>query len=161
MTEAIERLKEFIGRRLQEPASVDIARWRQAVVEDLKLKGSMQAATFSIGEHVAAGMVFAETQQEADARAQRLVTGWNVLASPEAPYFIGYKHGVAVGQEALAEKQRARIGDAENTGALLSIIESLKVGSCWCGMSIGHPAMSFHSDACKAAAKALGQELQP
>lgn len=61
--------------------------------------------------------------------------------------------------EALASCQRGRIGDAEHAGRLLSVIAGLKQGSCWCPMGIGHPAMKSHSEACLAAATALGALL--
>lgn len=58
-----------------------------------------------------------------------------------------------------AECRRDRIGDAENIGRLLSIIEKLKTGSCWCGLGIGNPMLSSHSENCKRAAEAVGVKL--
>jgi hypothetical protein len=58
------------------------------------------------------------------------------------------------------ECQRNRIGDAENAGRLLGIISRLKSGSCWCGIGIGNPMVTgSHSEACKAAAEAVGAQL--
>jgi hypothetical protein len=59
-----------------------------------------------------------------------------------------------------ADCQRNRIGDAENAGRLLGIISKLKSGTCWCGIGIGNPMVTgSHSEACKAAAEAVGVRL--
>lgn len=62
-------------------------------------------------------------------------------------------------EQRIRELQVARIGDSENIGRLLSIIASLKTGSCWCSMGIGNPMVKSHTDACKAAAEAVGHML--
>lgn len=54
--------------------------------------------------------------------------------------------------------QVARIGDSEHIGHLLSVIESLKRGSCWCSVA-PRKASESHSSACVQAAKAIGQAL--
>jgi hypothetical protein len=60
-------------------------------------------------------------------------------------------------EQKLRECQEGRIWDAENAGRLLGIIASLKTGSCWCQMGIGNPMVDSHSEACKAAAEAVGE----
>lgn len=62
-----------------------------------------------------------------------------------------------VSEKELRDCRIARIGDAENIGRLLGIIASLKRGTCWCEMGIGNPMVNSHSDACKAAAEAVGE----
>ncbi len=62
-------------------------------------------------------------------------------------------------EAALLECQRNRVGDTEQAGRLLGIIAKLKHGTCWCGMGLGHPSVSRHSDICKAAAEAVGAQL--
>lgn len=125
---------------VQDKAAVDSAEARELWAEPAIAKtGDMKLASFALGEHISAGIVFAGTQEEADYRAQRLVDGWN-------------------GDELKACRQ-GRIGDAEHIGRLLTVISGLKTGSCWCAMGIGHPSVQEHSLVCKAAAIAVGEKL--
>ncbi len=56
------------------------------------------------------------------------------------------------------ECQRCRLGEAEQVGRLLGIIEGLKRGECWC--SVGKRKESErHSPTCVAAANAVGVKL--
>jgi hypothetical protein len=61
-------------------------------------------------------------------------------------------------RELQADCQRGRIGDAENIGRLLSLIESLKRGYCWCSV-LKRKDSESHAPACIAAAKAVGETL--
>lgn len=124
---------------VQDKAAVDSAEARELWAEPAIAKtGDMKLASFALGEHISAGIVFAGTQEEADYRAQRLVDGWN--------------------GDKLKSCQQGRIGDAENAGRLLSIIANLKRGACWCSFQPRRPSET-HAPSCIAAAEAVGEQL--